>query len=283
MKRLTSFISSIVLLLATGICANAAQSMVRVSDHTPVEFGQVVTDLERADAIFIGDTHDDSELHGKQLDIIRALYAKDPHLAIGLEMFTIENQASLDQWTSGKLEEKDFIHIYSQNWSYDWSLYRDIFIFARDNRIPMIALNLPKQLIANVVRQGGQGLSEADKKELPPGEVWTLTPRQLEYMKRIRQQVFGNRPVPPRLANFDQAQALRNHSMGYRVVKFREKSPQTKVVVVAGVWHAIKNGAPDSLKEYGNCSYKVVLPELREFSWMKPTAEDVDYLIPGGE
>lgn len=270
-------------LVATGVCATAATTMVRVSDNTPVEFGKVVTDLERADAIFVGDTHDDKDLHGKQLEIIRALYAKDPHLAIGLEMFTTESQAKLDQWTAGKLEEKDFVEVYSQNWSYDWGLYRDIFIFARDKRIPIIALNMPKPLIAKVVRHGAQGLSEEDKKELPPGDVWTLNPRQADYLKRIRQQVFGNRPAPAHMTNFDQAQALRNHSMAYNVMKFREKSPQSKVVVVAGVWHAIKNGAPDSLKDYGKCSYKVILPDLREFSWMKPTAEDVDYLIPRGE
>lgn len=272
-----------VLLVATSAGADAAMEIVGMSAKTPVAFGTVVEDLGRCDVIFLGDTHDDLRLHGRQLEIVRALYAKNPRLALGLEMFSTDNQSSLDDWTRGKVEEKDFVTSYATNWSYDWSQYRDLFIFARANHIPLIALNVPKPLMAKVVRGGAKALSESDRKELPPGPTWNLSPRQAEYLKRIREQAFGN--VPPRfpVANFNDAQALRNYSIAYHVVKFREKSPESKVVVIAGTWHAIKNGAPENLQKYGKASYKVVLPNLREFSWLQPSAEDVDYLILGGE
>ncbi|MBJ6727380.1 ChaN family lipoprotein [Geomesophilobacter sediminis] len=280
MKTLAAMTLGIFLTLATSIGAGAATTLVRMSDHQPVELGKCVEELGRSDVIFVGDTHDDPDLHNKQMELIRALYAKNPQLAIGVEMFTSESQAALDGWTRGKLDEPAFEAIYARNWSYDWRLYRDIFIFARDNRIPMIALNVPKRLIAKVVRFGPQGLSEEERKELPPGDPWTLAPRQAEFLKRLQEQVFGNRPARLNRANFEAAQGLRNHTFAYRIEQYLEKTPKAKVIAIAGTWHAIKHGAPDSLKDYGKLSYKVVLPDLVDFEWQKPTPEDLDYLMP---
>jgi uncharacterized iron-regulated protein len=282
-KKSIRLVLGLALLVTTSISANAATNVVRMTDKTSVEFGRFVEDIGRSDVIFIGDTHDDRELHEKQLEIIRGVQARAPRLAIGLEMFTADCQRYLDDWTNGKLQERDFAAIYARNWSYDWRLYRDIFIFARDNQIPMIALNVPKPIIAKVVRQGGKALTEEERKDLPPGGTWILNPRQAQYLRRIRGQVFGNRPSPIPTANFDEAQALRNQAMAYNIAKFRKEAPERKVVVIAGTWHAIKNGAPESLKGYGSSTYKVVLPDLPEFAWLKPTAEDVDYLITRGE
>jgi uncharacterized iron-regulated protein len=281
-KTYLRFIFGIALLLSTAVSAHAAGKIVRASDNARMDFGPFVTDLGRSDVIFIGDTHDDTLLHARQLEIIRAVYAGNHQLAIGLEMFTTDNQRYLDDWSQGKLEEKEFVAIYRKNWTYDWSLYRDLFIFARDNHLPMVALNVPKAVVSKLVRGGGSALSASEKQELPPGP-WALHPRQADYLRRIRAQVFGDAPSPIPRANFDEAQALRNDNIAFTVAKYREKSPKSKVVVLAGTWHAIKNGAPESLKKFGKNTSSVVLPDLVEFSWLKPTAEDMDYLIPRGD
>jgi uncharacterized iron-regulated protein len=283
MKTFLALTLVAVMVLSASIGANAAMEIVGLSGKNPVDFGKFVEDIGRSEVIFIGDTHDDSHIHVKQLEIIRALYARNPQLAIGLEMFSTDSQRYLDDWTMGKLEEKEFAAIYAKNWSYDWRLYRELFIFSRDNHIPMIALNVPKAIIAKVVGLGAKSLSENDKSELPPDLHWTLPPRQVEYLRLIREQVFGNAPTRIPAANFEEAQALRNGTIAYNIVKYRRKFPERKVVAIAGTWHAIKNGAPECLKDYGSSTYKVVLPDLVEFGWLKPTAEDVDYLIPKGD
>jgi len=283
MRTFLAFTLGTAMLLSASIGAHAAMHIVGMGGNGPVDFGTFVEDIGRSEVIFIGDTHDDSRIHGKQLAIIRALYAGNPRLAIGLEMFTTDSQRYLDDWTGGKLDEKEFVAIYARNWSYDWSLYRDLFIFCRDNHIPMVALNVPKTIMAKVVRQGAGALDEGDRKELPPGPRWTLPPRQADYLRRIREQAFGNAPPRIPVANFEEAQALRNSAIAYNIAKYRQKFPGRTVVAIAGTWHAIKNGAPESLKEYGNPTYKVVLPDLVEFDWLKPTAADADYLIPRGD
>ena len=259
--------------------ACAASHYLNVSDKRAVEFMQLIADTDGTDVIFIGETHDVKTQHENQLDIIRTLYAKRVPVAIGLEMFASDKQRQLDDWTGGKLDERDFKLIYSENWSYDWMLYRDIFIFARDNHIPMIALNIPKPIILKVVALGSSSLNDNDKKEIPPHVSWKLNPFQTEYLKRIFAQVFGHNPKQLSFANFCEAQALRNDGMAWNITKYRKKYPKSKIVVITGTWHAVKSGVPEQLKQCDSLSSTVILPELPEFNIQNATSDEVDYFM----
>ncbi|MCM2357680.1 MAG: ChaN family lipoprotein [Geobacteraceae bacterium] len=255
--------------------AHAAR-LASVSDKKAAELAEAVKNVEGADVIFIGETHDNAQHHAAQLDIVRSLHAKKVNMAIGLEMFTPEDQQELDEWTAGKLDEETFKPIYARNWSYGWDLYRDLFIFARDNRIPLIALNIPKKVMAKVVAQGGSALKES---EIPPKISWTLNEYQAGYMKAIARQVFGSSP-PARLhTRLSEAQALRNTGMAWNVAKYRKAHGADKVVVLAGTWHCVKNGVPELLSVYDKLTYKVILPELPEFTLENATVGEADYLI----
>jgi len=279
MKVSCRLIIIIVFLMGAYATAYAAPQFLKVSTGRAVELSQLIADTDGTDVIFIGEIHDVKKQHENQLDIIRALYTKKVPVAIGLEMFASDNQRQLDDWIGGKLDEQDFKLVYSRNWSYDWLLYRDIFIFARDNHIPMIALNIPKQIISKVVAQGSSALNDNDKKEIPAHLSWTLNAPQTEYLKRIYTQVFGNKPVRISFTNFCEAQALRNNGMAWSISKHKEKYPASKIVVIAGTWHAIKNGVPEQLKQFGSLSYKVILPELPEFNLQNATPDEADYFM----
>lgn len=264
------------LLIVPYVNAQGAQQFARVSDKKETDLAEVVRNVAGADVIFIGETHDNAQQHKVQLDIVRGLHVKKRSMALGLEMFTPDDQQKLDEWTEGKLDEELFKPIYSRNWSYGWELYRDLFIFARDHHIPMIALNIPKAVISRVVAQGPSALKES---EVPPKISWTLNEPQAAYMRTISQQVFGHRP-PDRLVNgLCAAQALRNNGMAWNIAKYKQRHRADNVVVLAGTWHAVKNGVPEQLSAYGTFTYKVILPELPEFNLENATVRDADYLI----
>ena len=269
--------SIIILILLIVPCVNAhAAQFARVSDKKAADLAEVVKNVEGADVIFIGETHDNAQHHQTQLDIVRSLQAKKFPLAIGLEMFVPDDQQKLDDWTAGKLDEETFKPIYSRNWSYGWELYRDLFVFARDNHIPLIALNVPKSVISKVVAQGSSALQES---EIPPKMSWTLNESQASYMRAIARQVFKNTPPEKLLVRLSEAQALRNNGMAWNVAKYKRKHQADKVVVLAGMWHAVKNGVPELLSAYDKLTYKVILPELPEFDLGKATVGEADYLI----
>jgi uncharacterized iron-regulated protein len=275
---MTSFHRAVIiltLLLATCLSAQAAR-FAAVADKKGAELAEVVKNIAGADVIFIGEIHYNPLHHQAQLDIIRSLHSSNTPLAIGLEMFTPEDQQKLDDWSSGKLDEESFKPIYSRNWSYGWELYRDLFMFARDNRIPLVALNIPKASISKVMAKGPQALQEG---ELPPKMSWSLNAAQKDYMSIISRQVFGSTPPERLVARLSEAQALRNSGMAWNIAQYRQKHVQHKIVVLAGTWHAVKNGVPERLADYGKLTSKVILPELAELSLESVTVKEADYLI----
>lgn len=264
-----------VLLLVMGVNAHGAQ-FAGVSDRQAADLAAVVRNVAGADVIFIGEIHYNALHHKAQLDIIRSLHAKKLPIAIGLEMFTPEDQQALDDWSGGRVDEESFLPIYARNWSYGWQLYRELFIFARDNHIPLIALNIPKAVIAKVMADGPSALQES---EIPPKISWTLNAAQADYMRIIARQVFGSNPPESMIARFSKAQALRNSGMAWNIAKYRQKNAAAKVVALAGTWHAVKNGVPELLSAHGKHTYKVILPELAELNLENATDSDADYLI----
>jgi len=247
-----------------------------IGEKKVVDLADVMKNVERSDVIFIGEIHYNQQHHAAQLDIIRTLHGKKIPVAIGLEMFTPEDQERLDDWSAGKLDEETFRPVYARNWSYGWDLYRDIFIFARDNKIPLIALNIPKTVISKVMAQGPSSLQE---NEIPPKISWSLNASQADYMRTIARQVFGNNPPEKYLARLSEAQALRNSGMAWNIARFKQKHAADRVVVLAGIWHAVKHGVPELLEKHGKFTYKVIVPELAEFNLENATVREADYLI----
>jgi len=266
----------IALFLLVPCLASHAAQFAAIADKKGADLAEVVKNVERADVIFVGEIHYNAQHHKAQLDIIRGLHAKKIPVAIGLEMFTPEDQQKLDDWSAGKLDEEAFLPVYARNWSYGWPLYRDIFLFARDNHIPLIGLNTPKALISKVTAQGSSALAAS---EVPPKMSWKLNASQADYMRTIAVQVFGSSPPEKYLARLSEAQALRNSSMAWNIAQYRQKHAADRVVVLAGIWHAVKHGVPELLATYGTFTCKVIVPELAEFNLENATVGEADYLI----
>lgn len=258
--------------------ALAGGMITRLSDRHSVSFPQMMADAGGSDVIFVAEVHDNAKDHVLELDVIRSLWLKKAPMAIGLEMFQTDGQKELDDWTQGRITEENFKSIYARNWSLDWSLYRDIFIFARNNRIPMIALNVPKEVVSKVARQGFASLTPDERRNLPPGVTCDLTNPQVEFLKRTFQDVYRHESNGKTFDYFCEAQAVRNNGMALLIADDLKRHPGRKLVALTGVWHAVKSGIPERLTSMSDVSYKVIVPEIPELH-ARTTSSIADYLI----
>jgi uncharacterized iron-regulated protein len=274
--RLTLILACCAVLPAKAL---AGGEITRLSDRQAVSFSQMMADAGGSEVILVGEAHDNEKDHAVQLDVIRSLWAKKAPLAIGLEMFQSDYQKQLDEWTEGKITEENFKSIYFRNWTFHWPLYRDIFIFARDNHIPMIALNVPKEIVSKVARQGFASLTPEERKNLPDGVTCDLNNPQTEFLKRSFEEVFRHEANGKIFAYFCEAQAVRNNGMALLAADDLKRHPGRKLVVLTGIWHAVKHGIPDRLTAINNVSYKVILPKVVELDAGKATSAIADYLI----
>ena len=279
MKHGLRVIVFIVICLVGAGGAVADDGIIRMGDRQEVTFSTMVADLAGADAIFVGEVHNDPVHHRLQLAVMRALYERKAKLAIGLEMFQPESQQFLDDWVAGKMKEEDFQAVYSKNWTFAWSLYRDIFVFARDNKIPMIALNIPKQIASKVARQGFASLTDDEKKALPAGITCELKSAYTDLLKVAFGQVYKQLIKQGSFNNFCESQTLRNRAMAMNIARYRTEHPDRKVVAIAGIWHAVKGGAPANLLDVGKGSIRVVIPEIPELGPQNATRQETDYLV----
>ncbi len=216
------------------------------------DFAEIFAEMADNRVIYVGEAHTAPEDHELQFRIIRALREHDRPFAIGMEMFNLESQQALDAFISGELAEKDFLKEshYFKNWGYDYRLYRDILLFARRQKIPVIGLNIDKEIVSNTFKNKGiAGLAPEVKATLPPD-------RDLNkpgYRKRL-QGVYnghsGNHFTRENFDNFVQAQSLWDETMAETVATYLKANPEKKMVVLAGMGHVVKdNGIPPRVAE----------------------------------
>jgi aminopeptidase N len=151
------------------------QATIALDGVTDTATGELLTSRELATRLkdvrllFVGESHTSIEFHNVQLAVIKALAQSGRKVMVGLEMYPYTEQAWLDKWNAGQLGEDAFLkdsHWY-KNWGYHWNYYRDIFLFARDNKVSMHAVNTPREVVSAVRRKGFENLTEEEAARIP--------------------------------------------------------------------------------------------------------------------
>ncbi|QXE91758.1 ChaN family lipoprotein [Geomonas subterranea] len=263
-------------LLTLLTCGCSITQALRVRDHERVDVQSMIADLSGSPVLFLGERHDASAHHELQLRVLEALKAQGKDLVIGMEMFEKVSQPALDAWSAGRVPESAFRKVYQWSWRHiPWGMYSDIFFFARDNHIPIVALNAPRGIVQNVAQRGFGSLSAAELADLPPDVDARVTDQFLNFMR-------GSFPSHGRSGDayrhIAEAQMLRNMVMARRINDYMAAHPKKVMVVIAGGGHARGvGGVPAELR--GNLDYKIVLPPVPPLDEESVTPEDADYLL----
>jgi uncharacterized iron-regulated protein len=275
-KSIAFFLALSVLLTAAKSCSGADR-IFRASDGKTITFETMIEDLKNAKVIFVGETHNSKRDHEFQLAVIRALHRSGVPPAIGLEMFRAESQDVLDQWVGGRLELREFLKVYYDNWGIAWPLYRDIFQYSRDNKIPLIGLNVPAGITRKVSREGFSSLTQEELKKLPPGISCNVDDKYMDFIRRAYAVHSGREKS---FVNFCEAQMVWDKAMAWNLTRFQKKSPERVTVVLAGVGHSWKRGIPGQMEELPERDYRVILPEIPgRIGRTDVLSHDTDYIL----
>lgn len=248
---------------------------IRTENNQRIDVEQMIAEVRDAPLLFVGERHDSTAHHVLQLDVIKGLQQTGRPLAIGIEMFEIQNQAALDAWIARKTSEAEFVRIYQANWrNLSWWLYRDIFVFARDHGIAMIALNAPREIVQKVARQGFAGLSSSDLLGLPPESTRPIRDDDVDFMTRYFPGHGRDGAAAYHLA---EAQVLRNRVMAKGILRYLGRHPDSRLLVLTGGVHAWgKGGIPGEL---GGQPYKIIVPPIPGLEVGAGATAGADYLL----
>jgi uncharacterized iron-regulated protein len=244
-----------------GMGKELARVATAVEISTLKSLPEVIRLVEDKKMIYVGETHDRYSHHLVQLEIIQALRAKGKKVAIGMEMFQRPFQGALDDYLSGRTGEKEFLKKseYFKRWQFDYNLYRPILQFARAEKIPVVALNIQREITEKVGKSGLDSLSEEEKR---------LIPSQMDFSDRAYREklekVFREHPSFE-AKNFDfflQAQIVWDETMAESVDRFLKENPAYQMVVLAGSGHlAYGSGIPKRAARRNGFDYSILLNE----------------------
>jgi uncharacterized iron-regulated protein len=220
--------------------AQKISSPVSQQNYTPPE---LLLNLTIANVVYLGETHTSEADHKAQLEIIQQIYAKKPKIAIAMEMFQRPYQGAIDQYLAGKITEEELLTQteYQQRWGFPWEYYAPILRFAKENLIPVLALNTPSEVTRKVSRQGLESLTAEDKKYIPPiSEVRTDNAAYRQMLLEVfNQHQQGGHGSSASFERFFLAQVLWDETMAESIANFVKDNPNYTVIVLAGQGHLV--------------------------------------------
>lgn len=228
---------------------------------------EILQQLVKAKVVYLGETHDSAEDHQAQLKIIREMQRQNRKIAIAMEMFQRPFQSAIDNYLAGKLTEEELVEQteYDRRWRFPWESYAPILRFAKENQLPVLALNTPSEVTRKVASQGLESLTAEEKKHIPPiSEIRTDNAEYRQLLLEVFQQHQkagqGNSTAFER---FLQAQVLWDETMAEKIAEFVKTNPDYQVVVLAGKGHIIYGyGIPSRVERrlgVGNVKMRSVL------------------------
>ena len=278
MKKLAApFIFAVVFVFVLGVAGKKPTlNLYDINRGREISLAEAMPALKLNRIILIGEHHNNEEHHAAQLAVIRALKESGAKMAVGLEMFRSDSQPALDRWVEGTLNESEFKKIFFDNWSYPWSTYGMIFNYARDKKIPLIGLNVPREITRQVAQQGFKSLNETQRAKLS-----NITCRvDKEYMDYIKKAFGAHAHGNLNFTYFCEAQLVWDNIMAVNALEYLDKNPEATLVVLTGTGHAQKDAMPRQIRKRSQLNLAVILPQVKGI--VEPQTvndQEADYLM----
>ncbi len=208
-----------------------------------ITLGQLAEELAAMRYVYLGESHTSMANHQVQFEIIKAVHARNPKIKIGMEFFKRTDDETLVDWTAGLLSEEELLRRtgwYAGGGGYNFGYYRDIMNFARDKRIPVVGLNVPRTITRKIAMGGLKSLSPEEQAEVGEVDVTNDDHRQLIRFYFGGTGEGGMHFTPERFENMYAAQSTWDVVMGDSLMRAAEGFDGV-VFAIAGSGHVAYN------------------------------------------
>jgi len=227
-----------------GVPGHFAQGrIIDLAQGRSITFDALIDQLAKNDLVFVGEVHDNPEHHLIEVQVLQALTARCGPLTVAMEFFTTAQQQALDRYMKGEVPEDVFLKEvdWAGGWSFPYHFYRPLLLSARENRDPVVGINLPASVVRKVARSGLDSLT-------PEEHAQTAKEIDLDHEahRRYLSDVFKEHSHPD-LGDFEhfyQAQCVWEDTMAENIARSLTKGG--KMIVFVGNGHIINRfGIPD--------------------------------------
>jgi uncharacterized iron-regulated protein len=179
----------------------------------PAKHKGMMKSLGQAEVILFGEQHNSAIAHWMQLVVARELAAKGP-LAMGAEMIEANDQATLDRYLRGEIDQAAFDTL-ARLWKNHSNDYAPLVDLAKEKGLRFVATNVPRRY-ASMVYKGGfvavDTLPEDQKQWIAPLPI-VYDPELPGYKAMMDMGHGHSSPTMP------MAQALKDATMAYFILE----------------------------------------------------------------
>jgi uncharacterized iron-regulated protein len=240
-------LSLISLLAGTPALATDCGPALRAARDQQAQLARQARGLE---VLLLGEIHTSAADHAWELQSLDTLRRSGVPLQLGLEMIPAPRQALLDRYSAGSLDEAAFLRLvgWAEVWGHDPDLYLPLLRWARQQGVPLLALNAEPELVRQVRRQGLAAVPVGQRQGI--GEP---APVGAAYRKRLEAAWRGHGAGQAEdLERFIDSQRLRDRAMAERLAAARRAEPGRLVVALVGRGHLEdEDGIPAQLRALG--------------------------------
>lgn len=221
----------------------------------------ILAELALAQGVLLGERHDRADHHLWQADVAGKLADIRP-VVLGLEMFPAAADPILADWVAGRLDEAAFLSQsqWDRVWGFDAGLYRPIFHLARDRGLPMVGLNVARDLVRAVGAGGWDSVPEAQREGLTPALASPPAYRQFifDLTGGARPDRAAQSAQDPAFDRFVRAQEVWDRAFATRLARVRDKA---LVVGIIGMGHIqFGGGVQFQARDLGLHDLRAVIP-----------------------
>ncbi len=183
-----------------------------------VSFKRMLNKMNNTDIVLFGEHHNNPIVHWLQYETTVEL-SKKRLLTLGAEMFEADNQNELNDYLTGKIDQKA-LDTLARLWNNYKTDYKPLVDFAKKEKLKFIATNIPRRYASKVFKGGFKKLDELSENE----KEW-IAPLPIKYDATLpgyvkMKSMMGGHGGD----NLPKAQAIKDATMGYFILKNRNKN-----------------------------------------------------------
>ena len=224
-------------------CASRAQ-IYDSSGVNELTLDQAVSSVTAGTILVIGEVHGKAPVRDQQLSILNALRTAGHKVSVGMEFFYYTDQDVVQDYRKGLLTNEQLIK--AVGWTgFDIGLYTPQLLFPRNEFGEAgLAINSPKSLTRQISQQGLAGLTDEQKKLMPPDYLQGNE----NYRERFYNIMSGGHVPDSKLDNYFQAQSTWDETMAWKSLEFMKDHSDQVFVIIVGEFHVqYGGGLPASL------------------------------------
>ena len=228
------------------------------------KYDKIIEQLSETDILFIGEYHNNPISHWLELEITKSISSKK-QVVLGAEMFERDNQQQLNAYLHDSIDYKtlDSTARLWQNYKTDYAPLVD---FAKQEKIPFIATNIPRRYAKQVYKGGFEildSLTLEEKKYIAP------LPIPYDSTLKCYADMLNMMPTSHGGNNLPKAQAIKDATMAYSILENYKE----------GTTFIHYNGAYHSNYHQGICWYiKQTNPSLKTMTIATVSQADINKL-----